>query len=280
MAQNQEDSSPHPNRGLAPDSARKDRSRRHWDATLDARNLAAEREGPPLERQLALAASLDVRIAFRHLAPLPERMVLDLGGGLGLHAILLARAGARVIVCDISLNRLAAARRLAEEAGVPSGRILFVAAEAEHLPFAQESLGGIFTKSVLIHTDLARAAAECARVLSPAGRAAFIEPMDRNPFVVLYRWLFAPRAWRDITRYFDGRAAEELARPFREQGFSRTTTPVHYLGFFASVAQFQLESPRLMRSMERTLSRFDRLVFAVFPSFRRYAWFAVFRFYR
>ncbi len=277
MPRNQEDS---PSNRFNPGDVgadRRARNRHHWDSTLDARNLSAHREGPPLERQLALAESLDVRIALRHLATLGDRLVLDLGGGLGLHAILLARAGARVIVCDISPYRLRAARDLAREAGVPEGRIAFVAAEAEHLPIAGATLDGIFTKSVLIHTDLPRAADECARVLSPAGRAVFIEPLDRNPFVTIYRWLLAPREWRDITRYFDKDAMDELTLPFRARGFKRSVTPVHYVGFFASFAQFSLESPRLMRVMESLLSRFDHMVFAVFPAFRRYAWFAVTR---
>jgi ubiquinone/menaquinone biosynthesis C-methylase UbiE len=221
---------------------------------------------------------LDVRLAFRQLAPLKGRLVLDLGAGLGLHAILLARAGANVVVCDISPNRLREARRLAAEAGVPDGRIRFAVAEAERLPFADAAFGGIFTKSVLIHTDLPRAAGECVRVLSPTGCATFIEPLDRNPFVVLYRLLLAPREWRHITRYFDKLAINELGHPFTKHGFQGTLTPVHYLGFFASIAQFQMESPKMMRAMERVLHRLDRMIFAVFPPFRRYAWFAIFKF--
>ncbi|MBI5154467.1 methyltransferase domain-containing protein, partial [Candidatus Poribacteria bacterium] len=120
----------------APPVSRWERNRRHWERTLDAQNLGERDAGAGLRQQLELYRTLDVRWAVRELAPLGGRWLLDLGGGLALAAILFAREEARVIICDVSLPRLRAARRLAREAGVED-RIALVVAKAEALPMAE-----------------------------------------------------------------------------------------------------------------------------------------------
>lgn len=244
-------------------------NRRHWDQTLDAQNLKGDGPGLSLETQLALAETADVRAAFAALAPLRGRTVLDIGGGLGLMAILLARRGARVVIADISPARLRAARALAEQAGV-SRRISCVCCSAEELPFASSVMPGVISKSVLIHTDLVRSAAEIARVL--AGKAALIEPTTGNPFVNLYRRLGAPAIWQEITDYFDESRFRLLEAPFHGAQVNRK--PLFFLAFFATPFNFSLPMPRVYRALEGLLCAIDAALFRL-PVVRKFAWFQV-----
>ncbi len=254
---------------------RRVRNRLHWDRTLDARNLRESGTAASVECELELYRSADVRMALAAMRPLGGRMVLDLGGGLGLMAILLAREGAEVVVADVSLRRLKAARELALQAGA-ADRIRFVQAEAEALPFLDGSLQRQTTKSVLIHTRLGPAAEELARTLSPGdGVAVLVEPMDRNPLANAYRRLLAPRIWQEITDYFTPGRFALVRRAFAPRGFTARVRPLHLSGFLASVFQYLVPSPALARLAERIFLGLDGFLFRAAPAVRRYAWFGV-----
>jgi ubiquinone/menaquinone biosynthesis C-methylase UbiE len=124
------------------------------------------------------------------LAPLwevssPDAPFLDSGvGGSAYTVIEAARKGIPSIGCDISLEGMQTARRLAEAQGV-SDRCLFVVCRAERLPFADAIFGGATSIAVLEHVpDDRRAIAELARVTRRAGRVFFAVPnsLDHVPF--------------------------------------------------------------------------------------------------
>lgn len=228
----------------------------------------------PLETQLELIPTADVRAAFRFMGPLQGRLVLELGGGLGLHAVLLARAGARVIIADLSRARLKEARRMIEGLGLLS-QVSFVCCAAEELPFRDGLFDGQFTKSVLIHTDLPRAAAELHRTLAPKGRAAFIEPLTGNPFVNFYRRVAAPKIWQEITRYFDRDRLATLRAPFADATRPVAIRRMFFLAFFATPFNYSLHKPGVYFPLERALLAVDRALFGLIPPLRRAAWFAI-----
>jgi SAM-dependent methyltransferase len=121
------------------------------------------------------------------LAPLwevssPDAPFLDSGvGGSAYTVIEAARKGIPSIGCDISLEGMQTARRLAEAQGV-SDRCLFVVCRAERLPFADAIFGGATSIAVLEHVpDDRRAIAELARVTRP-GRAGLLRgPQQSRP---------------------------------------------------------------------------------------------------
>lgn len=149
----------------------------YWDQVLDPQNLerdeCAGRLG--LEAEIGFAQTPDFTVAAQWLEGGAARpvFIVDLGAGLGANAFALARRGHQVLAVDSSPARLKALRTRATQAGC-AGHIRCVVALAEHLPFGNNTVPGIYTKSVLIHTDLPRAAAELARVLRPAGRVALV----------------------------------------------------------------------------------------------------------
>lgn len=101
----------------------------------------------------------------------PGEAIVDLAGGTGDIAMLMAAGGAQPIVVDPSPEMMLAGRA---RAGAENLR--WIAAEAERLPFADASLD-LVTISFGIRnvTELGVALREIARVLKPGGRFACLE---------------------------------------------------------------------------------------------------------
>jgi ubiquinone/menaquinone biosynthesis C-methylase UbiE len=98
---------------------------------------------------------------------------LEIGAGTGYFSLNLAQLGLieRPTATDISAGMLATLAETAAELGVP---IATARAEAEELPFADESFDLVFGHAVLHHIpDLPRALTEFERVLRPGGAIAF-----------------------------------------------------------------------------------------------------------
>lgn len=246
-------------------------NRRHWEATLDAQNLGRQASPVDLERQVALYDTADLRRLFAALEPLSGATVLDIGGGLALAAVLLARRGARVTIVDVSLPRLKEARRSLATLGL-ADRVDLVVGRAEEMPFRDSAFGRIMSKAVLIHTDLARAMGEIHRILAPGGTIGLSEPTRGNPFVMLYRRLFAPKIWAAITDYFSARELEIIQRTL-PPGRSLELTHFYFFGFFATVFEFVWPNPALYRLTGAFFGAIDGVLFAILPPLRKLAWF-------
>lgn len=112
---------------------------------------------------------------------------LDLGGGGGSAAVVLADRGARVIVCDVSRESLKLGAAQAVKYDV-ADRIHCVAADGLHVPLPDRSVDRLLGLGILHHLgDPAAAGREVARLLKPGGRAAFTEPLAGNPLLEFAR---------------------------------------------------------------------------------------------
>lgn len=94
--------------------------------------------------------------------------VLDIGAGTGNASLPAARRGAEVVASDITPELFDAGRRRAADAGV---EVEWVEADAEALPFADESFDVVVSNFAIMFAPRHRVAAtEAARVLRPGGR--------------------------------------------------------------------------------------------------------------
>jgi SAM-dependent methyltransferase len=110
-----------------------------------------------------------------HLAELFARLrgrsgkLLEVGCGIGVDSIQLARCGFDVTAVDLTENALAVAREFAAHRGVD---IDFRLGNAESLEFGDETFDVVYSFGVLHHTpDIEKSVAEVRRVLKPGGTA-------------------------------------------------------------------------------------------------------------
>lgn len=132
------------------------------------------------------------RAMARAVAPRAGEIVVDLAGGTGDIARLLAGQGRDVVVCDPSQAMMAVGRQRC-----PSG-VRFVEGTAEAMPFADNSVDVLTIAFGLRNvTSLAAALAEIRRVLKPGGRFLCLEfsrpwaPI--RPFYDAWSFLVIPR---------------------------------------------------------------------------------------
>ena len=113
-------------------------------------------------------------------APSRYGRMLEIGAGTGYFTLNLLRRGVvgEATAIDISPGMLEALQATAARLGLT---VETVAADAERLPFADESFDLVIGHAVLHHIpDLPAALRECMRVLSPGGTLAFMGEPSRH----------------------------------------------------------------------------------------------------
>ena len=129
------------------------------------------------------------------MRPREEGPILDLCTGTGDLALAYYRASrgtATVIGADFCHEMLALGDRKRERAGI-NGRVAFVEADAQRLPFPDDHFQIVSVAFGLRNvTDTDRGLAEMARVCRPGGQVAVLEfSMPRwQPFRAIYGWYF------------------------------------------------------------------------------------------
>jgi SAM-dependent methyltransferase len=166
------------------------------------------------------------------------KRVLEIGVGVGTDFIRFARAGAKLSGIDLTDASVELVRRrLALEGLTAELRV----ADAEALPFADETFDLVFCWGVLHHTpDTRRALAEVRRVLALGGEAR-IMLYSRHSWFALGVWirhaLLKGRPWRSFsevladhvespgTKAFSGSEIRTLFEEFRGLTLTRWVTP-------------------------------------------------------
>ncbi len=138
-------------------------------------------------------------IECRHMSTVAlEPPVLDLGCGDGMFGSILfdERAGAVDYGIDISLKEIMKARKT----GVYQ---LLQVADILHLPFADDSIGSIFSNSVFEHLDdIDAALSEAVRVLMPGGKLVLTSPNERLVDNFIIARIFRSLGMRSVARVF------------------------------------------------------------------------------
>lgn len=163
-------------------------------------------------------AHYNLRDLFASLQGSSGRL-LEIGCGIGVDSIQLAKAGFDVTAVDLTENALEVARQFAQQRDVT---IDFRLGNAEALDFADDTFDAVYSFGVLHHTpDIEKAISEVRRVLRPGGKA-YIMLYHRDSLVNAVHKVFrlpyeSPRDRDDhcpVVYTFSRRGARELFGDF------------------------------------------------------------------
>lgn len=127
--------------------------------------------------------------ALQRIQPAASKNLLDIGCSTGEKCQGFQALGYEVTGVDINEAHIECARK-----AFPALR--FVLADAEQLPFPDNSFDVVHAFSVMQYTDHKRYFAEIHRVLKPGGVAILMENLKDNPFTRVYRALHRLAGWQ------------------------------------------------------------------------------------
>jgi SAM-dependent methyltransferase len=145
-------------------------NRRWWDA--DADHYHDEHGAFLGDADFVWAPELLREEEAHLLGDVAGRTILEVGCGAAMCSRWLAGQGASPVAFDVSSGMLRHARAAAARTGID---VPLVQADAQHLPFRDDSFDLVFTSfgAVAFVADSARVMREAARVLRPGGRWVF-----------------------------------------------------------------------------------------------------------
>jgi 2-polyprenyl-3-methyl-5-hydroxy-6-metoxy-1,4-benzoquinol methylase len=200
----------------------------------------------------------------RMIDQLPLGRILDFGSGDGWVSISMAQKGYDVYGIDISIELVNKSSNWAEELGI-SHKAHFEEMTGEDLKFQDNFFDAVIGSAVLHHTDIKLALNNIYRVLKSGGKGLFIEPMNQNLILKIWR-LLTP--WR--------RSPAERALTLKEIGMVMHRFPKARLYYFNLAAIFSIGlialSPknRLVQKLNMALEKFDRVLLKLFPKLNIY----------
>ncbi|HTP81012.1 MAG TPA: class I SAM-dependent methyltransferase [Bacteroidota bacterium] len=196
------------------------------------------------------------------------KKVLEVGCGLGTDLIQFARAGAEVTGIDLTPQSIDFVRKRFRLEGLP---LRADVADAEHLPFDDDSFDVVYSFGVLHHTpNTQRAVREVYRVLKPGGEAVVMLYHKNSFHVRVGTPLFSMfRAWNgrfrratasvdDWVRIYDG-GDNPLGKAYTKSEAARL------FAAFRNVT-FELRDP-IRRRFPEFLNSFNQHVLAPFSGF-------------
>ena len=219
----------------------KERVRRHWEAEPCGSTLTTSEPGSPafFAELEGTRYELEPFIpSFAGFAESGGKRVLEIGVGAGTDFVRFARAGAIASGIDLTSAGVELVRRRLDLEGLSAE---VQVADAEALPFADETFDLVYSWGVLHHTpDTERALGEVRRVLRPGGEAR-IMLYSRRSWVALGVWLryglMKGRPWRTFadllaehmespgTKAYIQRELDRLLQPFSDVRYMRFVTP-------------------------------------------------------
>ena len=191
--------------------------------------------------------------------------VLDFGCGNGWVGVRLARAGAKKVWgIDISGELIKKGKKWIKDEGL-SSKVDLKKMAGENLTFSDNFFDLILGSAILHHTQLDLALKNIYRVLKPGGRAIFVEPLNQNIFL---------RIWRKVTPW--RRSPAERALTNKDLKFIHGLFPKARYFFFGFTSIFSVglilffPGNKLLLFVNKLFQRLDRYLLNLFPVLGKY----------
>jgi uncharacterized protein YbaR (Trm112 family)/SAM-dependent methyltransferase len=199
--------------------------------------------------------------AYAHLAPIAGRRIVQVGG-TGTHAVKFVLAGARyACLATPMLEEARFTQALALRAGV-SDRVGCVIAIGEELPFASESMDGIYSGGCMHHMVTQLALPEAARILVKGGSFAAVDPW-RAPLYAIGTRLLGKRETAVYCRPLTPARIAPLRDAFSETKIVQHGTLTRYP--FLALKKFGIDSSL---AIVRAVGRIDDALCSLIPGLR------------
>jgi SAM-dependent methyltransferase len=166
------------------------------------------------------------------------------------------------------------------------GRVEALVSPAEKLPFPDKSFDLVFGAYILHHTNLGLTGKEIYRILSPGGRAVFIEVLDYNPVVNYLRRTVSKvtTPTEKALKYSDIKVfADRFGHKFKTREFKLFTLPFFYL--LSRDIGLSMGSPQFWHLVRKEGERyrkpyalvhcFEQIFLTAIPLFKRYCYCSV-----
>jgi ubiquinone/menaquinone biosynthesis C-methylase UbiE len=244
-----------------------------------AREIEQEEQQSDYTLSFTSSASLENQFILKQMGELKGKHILDLGCGEGEAALYFAQQGAQVDAVDISEGMINLLRIRADQLGFS---IQSHVMEAEVLQFSDHTFDFVYANGVLHHVDMEPTLREIKRVLKPGGCGFFIEPIDYNPVIKVYRTIAEANRSEDETplRYKDRKVFKKIFDSFNHREFWFTALYI-FIHFFVIKRyhpskvrywkQVVIEGNRY-RTLLTILISLDRVLLLIVPFFRFLCW--------
>jgi ubiquinone/menaquinone biosynthesis C-methylase UbiE len=227
--------------------------------------------------------------AFECLGDLKGKKLLEIGPGQGREALFFAKEGAQVYAVDLSGKSLGLIKKISaaqnpecltinkgqripgsQQGTSSNSRITLIQANAEQLPFKEETFDRIFAQTMLMHTDFIQVARESARILRPGGIAVFMEPLRLNPLLYVYR-KFRSTFKSTFPQYINLKDIERMGSFFK--------TSFHREFYLTALLSIYLnQEKKAYQRIKQNLEQIDSWLIQWFPFLRAFCWMTVMRF--
>lgn len=226
--------------------------------------------------------ALENKFSLFFLKPLKGKRILDLGCGNGEASLFFASKGAFVEAIDISPNMIANVRKLTQKYHL-GARLNAHAMVAEKLQFPPEAFDFIYGCGILHHSDMNLVLQQSSAVLKKEGLALFIEPLEHNPLIHIYR-LFSKNVHTPTEKPLEYDQIKEMTK-FGFRDVEHREFQLSTLLIFVWMYVFEKASPNKTRYWKKIildsekyerifllLHKFDNWCLRLFPFLRRYCW--------
>lgn len=202
-------------------------------------------------------------LAYKHLGPVKDRRMLQLGGK-GIHAVKWLMAGGKEAwLLTPMLGEALCSVALAREVGVEDG-LRCVVGIAEEIPVVDDTFDATYSGGCIHHTTTAKAFPEIARTLSSGGRFAACDPW-RAPLYAIGTKVLGKREESVYCRPLTTQRVEPLFDSFDTAELQQYGALTRYA--VLALTKFRINLPL---KVVWSLYRIDDKVSSMVPGLRRW----------